>query len=85
MHAIHRLYPGSDARRQWLLADMEKLVEERSRIGVTTLGDLGDYFWQFIAITTYLCDKNCLSVIEQSRTCVHAFSIDFRSRISHCL
>ena len=28
VHAIHRLYPGSDAWRQWLLTDMEKLVEE---------------------------------------------------------
>jgi hypothetical protein len=28
VHAIHRLYPGSDAQRQWLLTDMEKLVEE---------------------------------------------------------
>ena len=44
MHAIHGLYPGSDAWRQWLLADMEKLVEKQSCIGVTMLGNLGDYF-----------------------------------------
>ena len=56
-----------------------------SHIGVTTLGDLGDYFRQFIAITTYLCDKNRLSATEQSRTFVRAFSLDFRSRILHRL
>jgi hypothetical protein len=66
VHVIYRLYPGSDGQRQWLLADMERLVEERCRIGIRTLGDLGDYYRRFIAITAFLCSKNRLSNVEQS-------------------
>ena len=43
IRAIHRLYPGSEGQRQWLVADMEKLVEARHCIEVRTLGDFGDY------------------------------------------
>jgi len=58
VQAIYRLYPGADGQQQWLVADMERLVEERSRIGIRTLGDLGDFYWRFIAITTFLRSRN---------------------------
>jgi hypothetical protein len=55
---IYKLYPGSGEERRWLVADVEKPVEERSRIGVHSLGDLGDYYWHFISITTFLRSKS---------------------------
>jgi hypothetical protein len=61
---------------------MERLVEERCRIGIRTLGDLGDYYRQFIVITTFLCNKNRLSEIEQSRTFIQGFSLDLCDHIS---
>jgi len=60
VQAIYRLYPGTEGQRQWLVADMERLVEERSRIDIRTLGDLGDYYRRFIAITTFLRSRNRL-------------------------
>jgi hypothetical protein len=67
VQAIYRLYPGAEGQQQWLVADMEKLVEERSRIEIRTLRDLGDYYWRFIAITTFLCGRNWLSNRNQSQ------------------
>ena len=42
--AVHALYPGSEEERKWSVADMDKLVGERSRLGVISLGDLGEYY-----------------------------------------
>jgi len=44
VQVVYRLYPGSDRQWKWLVADMERLVEERSQIGIRTLGDLGNYY-----------------------------------------
>src|SRR6266436_9653877 len=79
--AIYRLYPGSDGQRQWLVADMERLVEERCRTGIRTLGDLGDYYRRFIAITTFLCGRNRLSDVEQSRTFIRGLPSDLCDRV----
>jgi len=80
-HAIYRLYPGSDGQRQWLVADMEKLVAERSRIGIRTLGDLGDYYRKFIAITTFLHGKNRLSDCDQSQAFMQGLSCNLCNRV----
>ena len=32
--AMYKLYPGSDVERCWLIADMDKLVGEASRVGI---------------------------------------------------
>src|SRR5258705_5088759 len=79
--AIYRLYPGSDGQRQWLVADMERLVEERCRIGIRTLGDLGDYYRRFIVITTFLCGRNRLSDVEQSRAFIQGLTSDLCDRV----
>ena len=41
--AIYALYPGSEEERKWSVADMDQLVGERSRIGILSLSDLGEY------------------------------------------
>ena len=33
--AVYKLYPGSDAERRWSIGDMEKLVGEASRVGIS--------------------------------------------------
>ena len=53
VQAIYKLYPGSEEERRWLVADLDKIVEERRRIGVRLLGDLGEYYHQFIVIATF--------------------------------
>ncbi|KIM77114.1 hypothetical protein PILCRDRAFT_12292 [Piloderma croceum F 1598] len=38
--AVQGLYPGVEEERKWSIADMDKLVGERSCLGVLSLGDL---------------------------------------------
>ena len=64
--AVYKLYPGSDAERHWSIGDMEKLVGEASRVGISSLTDLGKYHREFIAMTTFLITKNHISAAEQS-------------------
>jgi hypothetical protein len=63
---IHALYPGSEEERKWSVADMDKLVGEQQRLGVLSLGDLREYYRQFLSITTFLISKTRLSTAEQS-------------------
>jgi len=83
--AVHALYPGSEEERKWSVADMDKLVGERSRLGVLSLGDLGDYYRQFYTITSFLRSKHRLSEAEQSRAFVRGFQPDLWTRISQRL
>ena len=83
--AVHALYPGSEEERKWSVADMDKLVGERSRLGVISLGDLGEYYRQFLAITTFLLAKERLSEAEQSRAFVRGLQPELWLRISHRL
>jgi len=64
---------------------MDKLVGERSRLGVLLLGDLGEYHRQFLAITTFLIGKTRLSTAEQSRAFARGFQAELWSRISQRL
>ena len=56
-----------------MIADMENLIGERSSIGISSLGDLGDYYRQFLNITTYLIARSRLSSGEQSRSYLRGF------------
>jgi hypothetical protein len=85
MKAVHALYPGSDEERKWSVADMDKLVGERCRLGVLSLSDLGEYYRQFLAITTFLRGKSRLSEAEQSRAFTRGFQPDLWGRISQRL
>ena len=66
--AVCQLYPGSDAEQCWLIADMEKLVADTPRTGISSLADLGKYHRDFVSITTFLIAKNRLAAPEQSHT-----------------
>jgi hypothetical protein len=79
--AVFGLYPELAEECRWLVADLEKLVEERCRIGVRSIGDLGEYYRQFIPIATFLHQRNRLSDAEQSRMFVCGFQRDLWERI----
>jgi hypothetical protein len=64
--AIYALYPGLEEHK-WSVADMDKVVGEQSHLGVISLGDLGEYYRQFLTITRFLHSKNRLSEAKQSR------------------
>ena len=48
VNTVYQLYPGSDAEQHWLIADMDKLVGETSRTGISSLANLGKYYRDFI-------------------------------------
>jgi hypothetical protein len=75
MKAVHALYPGWDEEWKWSIADMDKLIGERSCIGIILLSDLGKYYRQFLTITTYLRSKNRLSEAKQSHAFVRGFPL----------
>jgi hypothetical protein len=83
--AVTTLYPGVDAEHQWSVTDMDKLVGEHTHLGIISLGDLGEYYRQFLIITTFLCNKGHLSEAEQSRAYVRGFSPDFWHIVSQRL
>ena len=83
--AVCLLYPGSDAEQCWLIVDMEKLVADTSKTGISSLADLGKYHRDFVSITTFLIAKNCLTAPEQSCTFTHAFPSELWSQVSYRL
>ena len=83
--AVCLLYPGSDAEQRWLIVDMEKLVADTLRTGISSLADLGKYHRDFVSITTFLIAKNRLAAPEQSRTFARAFPSELWSQVSYRL
>ena len=83
--AVFQLYPGSDAEERWLRADMETLVEDTLRSGISSLADLGKYYRDFVAITTFLIAKNRLAATEQSRTFARTFPSELWRQVSRRL
>ena len=83
--AVYKLYPGSDAERRWSIGDMEKLIGEASRVGISSLADLGKYHREFIAMTTFLIAKNRISAAEQSRAFTHGFPQKLWTKVTHQL
>ena len=63
---MYKLYPGSDTERCWSIGDMERLVGEALRVGISSLANFGKYHREFIAMTTFLIAKNHISATEQS-------------------
>jgi hypothetical protein len=83
--AVSKLYPGSEAERTWLVSEMDQLVGERTRLGIHSLADLGEFHRHFILITTYLISRRRLSEGEQSRAYARAFQPELWQRISQRL
>ena len=77
VNAMYKLYQGSDMEQCWLIADMDKLAGETSRVGISSLSDLGKYYRGFIAITTFLIMKNHITT--------HSFPLELWSRVSYQL
>jgi hypothetical protein len=41
---IFKLYPNSESKRKWTIADMDKLVGEQLQMGILDVSDLGNYY-----------------------------------------
>jgi hypothetical protein len=56
--AIFKLYHGSESKRKWTIADMDKLVGEQLRMGILDVSDLRNYYRVFYTITQFLLTKH---------------------------
>ena len=83
--AVYKLYLGSDAERHWSIGDMEKLIGEASRVGISSLANLGKYHREFIAMTTFLIAKNHISTTEQSQAFTRGFPQKLWTKVAHQL
>ena len=81
--AMYKLYLGLDTERCWSIGDMEKLIGETSRVGISSLADLGKYHREFIAMTTFLITKNCISTAEQSQAFACGFPQKLWTKVAH--
>ena len=82
---VYKLYLGSDAGRCWSIGNMEKLVGEASRVGISSLANLGKYHREFIAMITFLIMKNHISTAEQSRAFTRGFPQKLWTKVTHQL
>jgi hypothetical protein len=75
--AILEQYPDATGDFIYSMRDMDLLIGERQRIGITTMQDLSDYHIQFMAITRWLIGKEHLAELEQRRAYIRAFQPQF--------
>ena len=66
-------YPDATGDYVYSLRDMDVLIGESQRVGITTLHQLSDFHMQFFAITSWLISKQQLGDLEQKRGYMRAF------------
>ncbi|KIL56909.1 hypothetical protein M378DRAFT_38972, partial [Amanita muscaria Koide BX008] len=71
--SVLQQYPGATEERKYSLADVDKLVGERLRLGIYSIEELATYHRQFYVMTQYLISCQRYSTAEQSRAFVRGF------------
>ena len=66
-------YPDASGDYVYSLRDMDLLIGERQRLGISTTADLSDYHLKFVSITSWLIEKKQLGTLEQERGYLRAF------------
>ncbi|KAG5649052.1 hypothetical protein H0H81_006732 [Sphagnurus paluster] len=79
--AIHALYPGTLEDRRYSVRDLEALVNQWSEHGIASLLQLGEFYRQFVAVSSFLVWKQRLSTGEQDRAFQTAFDTQLWTRI----
>ena len=68
---VYHLYLRLEEERKWLVTDMDKLVRESSRIEILLLSNLGEFYYQFLMITSFLLSKDHIFITKQGCTNEH--------------
>lgn len=66
-------YPDATGDYIYSLRDMDVLIGESQRVGISSLSQLSEFHMQFQAITSWLISKHQLGDLEQQRGYVRAF------------
>jgi len=83
--AIMVHYPDASGDYVYSIRDMDMLIGERQRVGISSAKDLSEYHLQFTAITSWLIDKEQLSKLEQQRAYIRVFQTPLLNAISNRL
>src|SRR5271163_348239 len=75
-------YPEASGDFFYSIGDMELLISERRREGITSARDLSDYHLEFLAITTWLIEKRQLGDPEQRRAYIRGFQAELLTAIT---
>ncbi|EIW51315.1 uncharacterized protein TRAVEDRAFT_54667 [Trametes versicolor FP-101664 SS1] len=82
---IVALYPGAEESRKFAVADVEGLVARRATAPMTTIGELSQYYRDFLGMTSYLIGRSRLSTSEQSRLFVRGIVSPLWDQVSQRL
>jgi hypothetical protein len=66
-------YPDASGDYVYSLRDMDLLIGERQRLGISNMNDLSDFNLKFLTITSWLIEKQQLGTLEQQRGYLRAF------------
>src|SRR5258705_1057281 len=83
--AVYKFYPGSEETKKRTIADLMHVVNERKSIGLISLGDLADYFRQFIVISTFLREKDRILKGGETRRFMEGFPAHMAERVKQRL
>jgi hypothetical protein len=79
--AVLAHYPDATGDFIYSLRDMDLIIGERQRVGITLPADLADYHLKFTAVTEWLIDKKQLGELEQERAYTRGFQPQFLGAI----
>ncbi|KAI0039003.1 hypothetical protein FA95DRAFT_1504772 [Auriscalpium vulgare] len=82
---IIALYPGTDEERKYTMGDLDQLVAETARRGITTIGDVGEYYRGFYAISQFLIGRQRISERDRDYTFLRGFQKGLQDRIEQRL
>ena len=84
-NAILVHYPDASGDYVYSLRDMDLLVGERQRLGISTTTEFAEFHLKFLSITSWLIEKEQLSTLDQQRGYLRAFQSRFLASINNRL
>ena len=79
--AVRRLYPGSDGGRLFSVADLDRFISDSAQKGVYTRAEHGEYYRDFLRITSHLITSQRMSTNDRNRLYILGFGDHTRRRI----
>ena len=78
-------YPDASGDYVYSLRDMDTLIGECQRLGISNTSELADYHLKFLSITSWLIEKEELGSLEQQRGYVRAFKLRLLGAVNNRL
>ncbi|OBZ76575.1 hypothetical protein A0H81_03285 [Grifola frondosa] len=78
---VKKMYPTEDKDRKFTMQDLDRLVGERSRLGISTAADVGEFYRELFKIIRFLISKKRMSESEASRMFLRPFTAQQRRDI----